>query len=100
MYDNHRLKCTVTLNFVGKSNTANVPLYAGQMSSLSIWRGALTTSQINAASSTVYTGSETGLIGYWPMNAVVNNQVVALGNNALNGNVTATKRNGHDAARS
>ena len=52
--------------YVGKSNW-NDPIYSGQMSDLSIWNRPLTQTEISSAASTLFTGNETGLVGYWPM---------------------------------
>ena len=52
--------------YVGKSNW-NDPIYSGQMSDLSIWNRPLAQTEISSAASTLFTGNETGLVGYWPM---------------------------------
>ena len=55
-----------TNNYIGKSYLTG-PLYSGQMSDLSIWNRALSQTEVSSAASTLFTGNETGLVGYWPM---------------------------------
>jgi hypothetical protein len=57
---------TRTNAYVGKSNWGDA-LYSGQMSDLSIWNRPLAQTEVSSAASTLFTGNETGLIGYWPM---------------------------------
>ena len=63
--------------FVGRSNTASDSYFKGQMSSLSLWNTPQTPAQ-----STVYTGSEAGLVGFWPMNVATSKTTVTVGETA------------------
>ncbi|MFM7318143.1 MAG: LamG domain-containing protein, partial [bacterium] len=71
-------------NYIGKSNWAD-PLYSGQMSDLSIWSRALDQTEISSAASTLFTGNETGLVGYWPMKEISGTTVKDVSPAARNG---------------
>ena len=91
-------KLTRSYCYIGKSNGAGVSLYAGRLNDLSIWNRALTASEMTSAPSTAFNGSETGLVGYWPMNegsgGTVNDRatgsIADRSPNAFTGTVTST----------
>ena len=70
-------------NYLGRSPWGN-PLFQGQMNSLSVWNRPLSATEVQTAQSTVYNGSETGLVGYWTMNDTTNGVVFDRGPNYLN----------------
>ncbi|MFN6053720.1 MAG: LamG domain-containing protein, partial [Planctomycetia bacterium] len=54
-------------NYLAKSPWGNA-LFQGQMSSLSVWNTPLSQAQIQAGMSRAYSGTETGLVCFLPMN--------------------------------
>ena len=80
---------TRSTSWIGGNDSSSY-LYHGQMNSFSLWNTALTLSQVQVAQGTIYTGTESGLVGYWPMNATGNGSVFDRGPNKSNGTTTAT----------
>ncbi|MBX9660275.1 MAG: LamG domain-containing protein, partial [Nitrospiraceae bacterium] len=72
-------------NYIGKSNWSADPLFQGKMNSLSVWNRTLTPAEVQAAPFTEYTGSESGMVTYLPLNSVTNGTITNPSNNALNG---------------
>lgn len=86
-----------TLNYVGRSNWSSDALFAGQMNDFSLWNAPLSAAQMQSAPTSVYSGTEAGLIGYWPMNDTTRGTVfdrgpggLSGGSSAFNGTTTAT----------
>ena len=78
-------------NYLGKSNNGSFDaLFEGKLNSLSVWNRALTPAEVQAAPSTAYTGSESGLVGSWPLNAVANGTFLDRSPNALNGTASGS----------
>jgi hypothetical protein len=71
-------------NYLGRSPWGN-ELFQGKMNSLSIWNRTLTPAEVQAAPFTAYTGSESGMVTYLPLNSVTNGTITNPSNNALNG---------------
>ena len=77
-----------TRNYIGKSNWSANSLFTGQMNSFSLWNTALTAAQVKAGMTSTYSGTVTGLIGYWPMNESAGSAVIDHSTNRRNGVVT------------
>jgi hypothetical protein len=74
-----------TMNYFGKAAPASFALFQGQINSLSLWNRPLSPTEISNANITVYTGNETGLAGYWPLDSITANKVADLSPNRANG---------------
>ncbi|MFN6050266.1 MAG: LamG-like jellyroll fold domain-containing protein, partial [Planctomycetia bacterium] len=64
-----------TQNYVGKSRwdgSASWPLFQGQMGDLSVWKVALSPSEVMTGYTTGYTGNEPNLVGLWRLGDVNN----------------------------
>ena len=72
-------------NSIGSNRNGSSEAFVGQMNSFSVWNTALTPDQVQAAQNAVYTGNETGLVGYWPMNDTTGGVVTDRGPTGLNG---------------
>jgi hypothetical protein len=57
-----------TKNYIGKSNWDGHPHFAGRMDHASVWNRALSSGEMASAPTTTYSGAESGLVGYWPLN--------------------------------
>ena len=73
-----------TMNYFGKAAPASFALFQGQINSLSLWNRPLSPTEISNANITVYTGNETGLAGYWPLDSITANKVADLSPNHAN----------------
>jgi hypothetical protein len=66
-----------TVNVPRNTNrTKNHISFAGQMSDLSVWNRPLSQTELSSAMSTLFTGNETGLVGYWPMKELTSSTTV------------------------
>jgi hypothetical protein len=77
-------------NYIGKSNWAADALFEGKLNSLSVWNRALSAAEVQAAPSTAYTGSESGLVGFWRLNDVANGTFIDRSPSARNGTTTGS----------
>jgi hypothetical protein len=57
-----------TKNYIGKTNWDGTEIPYGKMDEIRIWNRALTKQEINNQKDIPLTGTESGLIGYWPLN--------------------------------
>ncbi|MEI6657512.1 MAG: LamG-like jellyroll fold domain-containing protein [Planctomycetota bacterium] len=78
-------------NYLGKSNNGSFDaLFEGKLNSLSVWNKTLSAAEVQAAPSTAYTGSESGLVGFWRLTDVANGTFIDRSPNARNGTATGS----------
>ena len=75
-----------TSNYVAKSNYGDQDSLA-LMNGFSVWNVGLTASQVQSAMTNGLTGTESGLVGYWPMNETSGTTVYDLSPNKLDGSM-------------
>jgi hypothetical protein len=71
--------------FIGRSNWAKDRSYEGMMAELSIWERVLTAEAIAAGYKKPLVGTETGLLGYWPLSGFTERGPEDLGRLQLHG---------------